>query len=252
MIDHSLIKLGKHKKREDARSLKLARYLAPALPPAPPSTDWTAKVNEPWRMMLNDSLGDCTCAAAGHLIMEWTCNAGVGVLPTDDQILEAYEAITGYNPADPNSDQGAVELDVLNYWRQTGIAGHQIGAFAEIDPANQDHVKAAVYLFGGVYIGVQLPLSAQGQDEWNVVGPLTGDCEPGSWGGHAVPVVAYDENGVTVITWGQPLKMSWAFWSAYVDEAYAIISADFLNGAGDTPAGFDLAQLQNDLRAVEG
>ena len=66
-------------------------------------------------MMENDQIGDCTCAAAGHLIMEWTANAGKKmVMPTDKQIVAAYSAVTGYNPETGANDNGAVEIDVLN------------------------------------------------------------------------------------------------------------------------------------------
>ncbi len=52
-------------------------------------------------MMENDQIGDCTCAAAEHLIMEWTANAGKKmVTPSDKQIVAAYSAITGLQPDD--------------------------------------------------------------------------------------------------------------------------------------------------------
>lgn len=244
--------LGKAAPRHDARTLRLAKYLQAHLLPTPPDVyDLTAKAPLPWGMMLNDVLGDCTCAAAAHLIMAWTANAAAEVVPTDAQVLAAYEAVTGYTPADPASDRGAVELDVLNYWRQTGVAGHRILAYAALEPANQTHVRAAVATFGGCYIGVALPASAQGQAAWDVVPDAEGGAgTPGSWGGHAVCVVGYDAAGLTVVTWGQLLKMTWAFWEKYCDEAYAIITQDFLEANGDTPGGLDLAQLQADLREV--
>jgi hypothetical protein len=49
-------------------------------------------------MMGNDKVGDCTCAAAGHLVMDWTANTGKEVVPSSQQIVAAYSAITGYNP----------------------------------------------------------------------------------------------------------------------------------------------------------
>ena len=63
--------------------------------------------------------------------MEWTANAAQKLLtPSDQQIVSAGSAITGYNTATGANDNGAVEIDVLNYWRQTGIAEHKIGASA--------------------------------------------------------------------------------------------------------------------------
>jgi hypothetical protein len=204
-------------------------------------------------MMENDQLGDCTCAAAGHLIMEWTANAGKKmVTPTDKQIVAAYSAITGYNPATGANDNGAVEIDVLNYWRQSGIAKHKIGAYVALEPSNHIHIMDSVYIFEGCYIGLQLPVSAQAQVQnhqpWSVPpGGPTGDGKPGSWGGHAVPVVAYDARGVTVVTWGALQAMTWSFWEAYCDEAFAIISTDYLDDKQESPAGFNMQQLQSDL-----
>lgn len=255
-VDPKKLKLGKQVARHDPRTLLLASYISPALPAPPAGADLTSKVKS-WGMMENDEIGDCTCAAAGHLIMEWTANAGQKmVTPTDQQIVAAYSAITGYNPQTGANDNGAVEIDVLNYWRQSGIAGRKIGAFAALEPSNHIHVMDSVYIFEGCYIGLQLPISAQAQVQnhqpWSVPpGGPTGDGKPGSWGGHAVPVVAYDARGVTVVTWGALQTMTWSFWEAYCDEAYAIISNDYLTAKKETPAGFNLAQLQADLEDLK-
>jgi hypothetical protein len=251
-IDTRKLKLGKVVARHDPRTLLLASYITPTLPTPPASFDLTSKVHA-WGMMDNDQIGDCTCAAAGHLIMEWTANAGKKmVTPTDKQIVAAYSAVTGYNPVTGANDNGANEIDILNYWRQTGIAGHKIGAFMALEPSNHNHVMDSVYIFEGCYIGVQLPKSAQPQVQnhqpWSVPpgGPV-GDGAPGSWGGHAIPVVAYDARGVTVVTWGALQTMTWSFWEVYCDEAYAILSKDYLTGRSTTPEGFSLKQLQADL-----
>jgi hypothetical protein len=254
-IDPLKLKLGKHTPRHDPRTLLLASYATPALPAPPAKLNLATKVKA-WGMMDNDQLGDCTCAAAGHLIMEWTANAqSKMVTPPDSDIVAAYSAITGYNPTSGANDNGAVELDVLNYWRQQGITGHKIEAFIALEPSNHTHIMDAVWIFGGCYIGVALPKSAQAQTSnkqtWSVSPQGTGgDGAPGSWGGHALPVVAYDSRGLTVVTWGALQNMTWGFWAAYCDEAYAILSDDFLakkGGKTATPTGFDLAQLRTDL-----
>jgi hypothetical protein len=210
----------------------------------------------PWGMMDNAQVGDCTCAAAGHLMMEWTANAQSKIFtPSDKQIVAAYSAITGYNPKTGANDNGAQEIDVLNYWRQTGIAGHKIQAFVALEPANHTHIMDGTSIFGGCYIGLALPNTAKSQTQnhqpWSVTpAGTTGDDAPGSWGGHAVPVVAYDARSLTVVTWGALQTMTWGFWAAYCDEAYAILSPDFLKPKGGqpvTPDGFNVAQLQEDL-----
>lgn len=244
-------RLGKHPKKNDSRNLKLCAYFkTEALPALPDSYDWTSKVTVPFGMMLNDSVGDCTCASAGHMQMSFTADNGDLVVPTDAQIIAAYSAITGYNPSNPATDQGANELDVLKFWKNNGIAGNQIGAFAEVDITNLNDIKYSVYLFGGCYIGVQLPISYQGASSWFDPPDLEGNNAPGSWGGHAVPILGWDETGVTVITWGAPMKMTWKSFSAYCEEAYAILSNQFVTGAKTSPDGFDLSALQADLNAL--
>jgi len=250
--DHAGMKLGKLTAVHDPSTLMLADYLdTQALPTIPTKYQYAKNIGAAaWGMMENDKIGDCTCAAAGHLIMEWTDDNNAMVTPTDQQIVAAYSAITGYDPVTGKDDNGAVETEVLNYWRKTGIAEHKITAYAALEPKNHNHIMASVYLFGGCYIGMALPISAQTQKTWSVPpGGAIGKGAPGSWGGHAVPVVGYDSHGLTVITWGATKKMTWSFWDAYCDESYAIISSDFILN-GKSPAGFDLAALQNDLKQI--
>lgn len=241
-------KLGKHTPRHDDRTLQFANYVEKALPPPPTAVNWDAKIGASWGMMKNDVLGDCTIAAAGHMIALWTTYSSTKVVPTDAEIVAGYSAVTGYNPVTGANDNGAVETDVLNYWKNHGIGGHKILGYTALEPSNLNHVKDSVSLFGGTYIGLNLPVSCQNQKVWSVPpGGPHGKGAPGSWGGHAVPVVAYDASGLTVVTWGGLQTMTWGFWSTYCDEAYAVLSHDWLNVHGQTPNGFNLAALQADL-----
>src|SRR6185437_7055931 len=150
--------LGKLAPRYDRRTLRLAHYLTSQLPAPPDKMDWTHGISA-WGMMANDSLGDCTCAAACHAMQLLTVNASASeVTPPDSDIVAAYSSITGYTPSDPSTDEGANEIDVLNYWRKSGIAGRKIMAYASVDHSNIETVKQAIVLCGGVYIGVELPL----------------------------------------------------------------------------------------------
>jgi hypothetical protein len=187
-VDPRKLKLGKRRRGTiRGRCCLLPTSITPALPAPPASLDLTTKVKA-WGMMANDQIGDCTCAAAGHLPMQWTANAGRKMFtPTDKQIVAAYSGISGYNPATGANDNGAVEIDVLNYWRQSGFAGHKIGAYVALEPANHTHIMDSVYIFEGCYIGLQLPISAQAQVQnhqpWSVSpGGPTGDGKPGSGG----------------------------------------------------------------------
>jgi hypothetical protein len=194
----------------------------------------------------NDTVGDCTCAAVGHIIEEGQLYNRQPVTPTTESVLAAYSAITGYTPSDPNSDTGAACLDVLKYWKATGICGNKIAAYVTLDITNIEEIKDAIYLFGAAYTGIELPVTAQGEDPW-IVTTTTGRGAPGSWGGHCVPLMSYNANWTTAITWGQPLGLSWAWWKEYGVEAYAVLDSSWIEPGKVAPNGFNLAQLQADL-----
>jgi hypothetical protein len=45
--------------------------------------------------------------------------------------------------------------------------------------------------------------------------------------------------------------MSWQFYDAYMDEAFAVLSADWINTkVGSAPSGFNMTALQQDLAQV--
>jgi hypothetical protein len=240
--------LGKLPVRTDVRTLSLARYIdADKLPAPPESFDETRRV-ESWPMYANDRIGDCTTAAAAHMIEAWTAaGRGQALQLTERAVLEAFDHVKLTDPL--TGEEGAIELDVLRYWRATGIGGHRIGAYARVAAHDPRLVRVAAWLFGGLYIGLQMPLSARDQPVWDWTGTLSGPARPGSWGGHAVDVVGYDGTGLTVVTGGRLQELTWSFWDRYCDEAYCILSRDFLQDE-QAPNGFDLAALEADLALV--
>jgi len=248
MVDHSKMRLGRKAIKTDSRTLALGDYLTPALPPPPPTADWTKGIAS-WGMMLNDKLGDCTIAGAAHAVQVWSANAGQMVTLPDATVEQYYEKWDGYVPGNPNTDSGGVELDVLNDWQKQGFAGNALLAFADPKPASLVEIQQSIALFGGVYIGLALPLTAQTQEVWDVVPKGGAKAKPGSWGGHCVFVPKYDENGFTCITWGALKTMTLAFWKKYCDESHTLLAQDWLTAKG-SPAGFDQAQLEADLKAI--
>ncbi len=242
-------KLGKLPVRTDVRTLRLAHYVDVSKLPRPPATlDLTRDVAE-WPMYANDRIGDCTIAAAAHMIEAWTASAtGAAVEVTESSVLTAFDRVKLVDPL--TGEEGAIELDVLTSWRKQGIGRHRISAFARVAVHDHAFVRAGAWLFGGLYIGLALPVSAQQQRVWDWTGSLSGDARPGSWGGHAVDVVGYDRQTLTVVTWGRLQELTWAFWDRYVDEVWAIISVDFLDETGEAPNGLDLAALKSDLSLV--
>jgi hypothetical protein len=239
-------RLGRSAVRHDPRTLKLGKYMTTLAPP-PPSVDWTKGVTQ-FGTMLNDQLGCCTIAGAGHAVQIFSANTVGEVTVTDTDILAYYEKWDGYDPSDPSTDQGGVELDVLKNWQQQEFAGHALIAFADPSVGSQTEVKQAIALFGGAYIGMEVPTSIMNNvpPVWDVAAD-----DGGIAGGHCVFVTGYDADTLTFISWGVLYKMTWAFWARYVDEAHALLSKDFLAANGLDPSGFDLAQLQADLGEIQ-
>ena len=215
-----------------------------------------------WGMLGNDTVGDCAWAGQAHADMVWVANAEHTqlVIPTAD-VLAAYSKVTGYDPSaalpdgENPTDRGTALLDALKYWRGTGIDGHTITFFVEVDPKNVDHVKLAIDLFGCLYVGVQLPkavepTSPDNVPDWTVTPNGSPENEPDPNAGHCIIYDAYDANGPNVITWGRRVRASWGFHQAYCDELYAMLAPDWFDKSGVDPQGIDLKTLTHDLQLV--
>ncbi|QQL48973.1 hypothetical protein [Mucilaginibacter ginkgonis] len=232
----------------DSRNLKFEDYIGQNLyEHIPAEFDFSKKKRTPWRRMGNWTANDCTCASAGHMIECWTANATREDVILTREVMEVYIALSGYNPETHENDDGLYYQDVLKYWRKNGIGGHKIKAFTTVNFKDPQTVRAAIYSFGGAYLGLELPNTIIKQELWDVKpGGLTGDRAVGSFGGHAVNVVAYDADFLYVISWGKVKRLTWKFLATYGYVLYAVISEDFFN-AGITPHGLDLRTLEEDL-----
>jgi hypothetical protein len=231
------LKLGKQPPAADDRTIKFGDFLKTAYSP-PKSRNWSAHLTS-IGMMLNDRLSCCTITTAGHLIQGWTAANGNQIVLPDSAILDGYKRLCGYVEGVPATDKGGRVLAVLTGWRTGDIGGHTIDAFASVEPRDQKQVMATIDLFGGMYGGLVLPESAERQEKWSVrIGDTTGPNR-----GHAINLIDYDQSGVWCITWGGLKWLSWKYWYAYADEAYAIFSSDWADANG-APNGFDYNALK--------
>jgi hypothetical protein len=241
--------LGKRPVKHDVRTLRFQKYTQ-MVPPAPLSCDLTSKITSLGEM-LNDQLGCCTIAGIGHLVQSWTAENGAQIILPDSVILSTYEQFCGYVPGKKSTDQGGVELDVLNQWRKSGVAGHTIDAYAKLSTTSSPHwqtdIKNAVYYFGGAYIGVELPDAALDPDcnAWDFPND-----KPNPDNGHCVPIVAYFPTGVVVISWGTFVPVTWETLGKIMDEAYVLMTSDIIGPSGKSPEGFDNPTLQIDFQGV--
>ena len=191
----------------------------------------------------NDTLSDCTAAAVSHAISTWESYVPPLNFMSDREIVQLYSATGGYVAGDPTTDRGAVCLDVLNYWTHNEVGGETLAAFCAVDPRNPAHVRIALEVFGGLYVGVTLrEAQLEGSGKWD----RTTDTIVG---GHCIWTVAADDDGLTCITWGEPQRMTWAFWNTAVDECYALLSPRWAR-AGRTPEGFPIAAMIADMPAL--
>src|SRR5271168_2096486 len=143
-----------------------------ALPAPAACADWTRSVAS-WPELANNSSGDCVEAACLHQVQLWTAYTSIQETPDDVSAVADYADDTGFVPATATApalnDDGTNELEFLQRWGaegieiETGQPPHKLNDFAALDPANIDHIKLAVELFGGCLVGVDLPLSAQAE-----------------------------------------------------------------------------------------
>ncbi len=240
-------RFGKHPPKIDYRTLRMSNYLSPEIPAPPISYDVLTKIynqlkiKDPAKLFPmdgNDTRGDCTIAALAHAITVYRGLIGKKKIMSEADVVKLYMHLTN------GVDSGLNELDVLNYWCKKAVSGDEILAFVSISPKNHTHVKQAIKLFGGVYLGFQVQENCikdfDARKPWQP-GKLTND-------GHAVFAVEYDKSGVTVLTWGNTQQATWGWWDECVDEAYAILPPQAKNIKF---AGFDIKQLQIDLAAVK-
>jgi hypothetical protein len=238
-------RFGKHPPKQDYRTLRFKDYVTSTLAPPPPSDNVLERLKLPVKdptklfpMDGNDTLGDCTIAALAHAETTFRGLVGQQKIMPKNAVVKLYFHLTN------GVDSGLNELDVLNYWQSNRVDGDELIAFVKIDPKNHTHIEQAIHLFGGVYLGFQVQQNCVQEFDTHkpwTPGPLTND-------GHAVFAVAYNANGVTVLTWGNTQQGTWGWWDECVDEAYALLPPE-ARKHGFAP-GFDIAQLESDLSLV--
>lgn len=253
------MKLGKAPATPLPTDLQFARYRTTTLP-TPPDTFGLDHVLAPdsWGFLGNDKYGDCVWAGAGHETIVLTGRGDTYGQPaqfTDQGILAAYAACTGFDPVTGANDNGTNVHDAMRFRQKTGIQDvvgkrHTIGAYISLEPGNLSQLAEALYLFECVGIGIEFPQSARAQfnagERWSVV--------PGSPidGGHYVPLLSRQGSEKTwkCVTWGRLQTMTDHFIETYCDEAWCYVTTDAIEASGETFRGFDMVTLQADLSAL--
>lgn len=252
----SRFRLGKKAPRRLMSTPAFGDFLAKA-------TEWPAVGPRGWEYAVppedlnilgNDTYGDCAEAGAMHLIQVDTANAGNPLHGTLQQTLDLYTAVTGFNPKDASTDQGTDLLSLLTHWKNTGIdvtdasgkiVNHKILGYASLDLSSVPQMRYASDLFGGTYLGVNLPQSAEDDtDNWTVLkgSPIVG--------GHCICGVGQGRAGGHIISWGMSIPFDWNFMHTYADEGYIVVSEYWLDKQGKSPSGVDLNGLLAAMKSI--
>jgi hypothetical protein len=252
------MKLGRRRPVARGLRMRLGDYIQDTLPAPPPTCDYTGPATSVLsQVFLNDQLGCCVIAAGYHVIGLETFNAGAGFTATSEQILADYEAIGGYQPGHPNTDQGCDEETAMHYWTQAGFAdGSKLAGFLHIDAQNQTEIQQAMFLFENLFFGVELP------DAWINPYPsasgFTWDVGvPNIQNGHAFMGVGYNANGVQIDTWGMVGTITWPAVAQLCSggsaggQLFTLLTPDQVSKAQDkAPNGFDWPTLSSDFNSL--
>jgi hypothetical protein len=248
------------------RYLDPRRMLSPyGLPAVPATEDVNRSSMVPHiPMYRNDTLGDCTIAALGHMFGAWTVNAGDRAgeaLFSDDEITAVYSRVGGYVPGDPASDNGCQCSDVLADAQVNGITGtdgtvHKLAGYAALgNPADEDLIAQVLEVFGSLYVGFNVQQVIE--TEFSQGKPWTWAKGAKTIGGHCVNLERRypEEDGAGYLeywTWGQRQRAT-AGWQAHaVEEAWVPVTQDWIARNGESVEGLDLTQLLADCQSIGG
>jgi hypothetical protein len=241
-------------------------YFADTLPAPPSSAHWGGRVTTPWQMDGNgpdpqltiapagwSGCGDCTEVGKRNFLAVENFNeyGHTVVVPTPDQVVQQYCVAQGCTPeqlfSNPSQyDNGEDETTTLTTWCQTEEYGVKLAFTAPVNVKSQDDIKNAIYLAGGLYIGIQLPQSAEQQfpNEW------TWDPSSPIEGGHCVYLTGFSESYVALVTWGELIQCTWEFLMNVIDEAHVLVSPQAV-AAGKSPTGLLLQNWESDLNDLQ-
>jgi hypothetical protein len=240
-----IVKLGRIRPVARKPTHRLTSYLhAMDASVLPDSVDYTKKAMASLtQMFLNDSEGDCVIAGVGHAEgVASGAETGTPVVATNAEIKAIYREYSLFGG-------GCVITQVLDGWRAKGfMLGGQlrkIDGYVAVDFTNPIEVKAAIYEFTSVKIGINLPSAWESSDTWDVTNTRI-------VGGHDVELCGWNPTGPLVSTWGSIRQMTWAALASprFVDEMYAVLYPDLYSVGGVSPLGVDRVQMLADQAKI--
>lgn len=246
------VKLGRKRPKATTQALRLAAYLRPSSFTPPAGVDYSpAAAASLAHMYLNDTYGDCVIAGKAHSIGVWTGNEeGSAAIGTDNEIYSQYQTICG------PGDNGCNITDVLDYMKSKGFTlsgkSYKIDGYVSIDWTNKLEVQAAIFIFGALTVGINLP------NDWTNAGSgvVWDTTNSQIVGGHDVTIYGYNSTGVLISTWGKTgTVITWSAFTSrtWIEELYAVLSSNWYDNATKVaPSGIDAVTLATDLTKLGG
>lgn len=246
--------LGKLAPAPDPRVPALKAMLGNPWPPE--GCNWYAEIGE-WPMLGNNEFGCCVEAAVLHCLQQRWAYVRQPITVDDAAALALYSSWTGFNAADPSTDQGTVVSDSMARWKTDGVPLHggawndKLTAYASVDHVSIPWLKAAIWHCGAVLLGIRCPLAWTEADYLlDLPDGQVGDIA----GGHCGLLVGYEPTALgtefDVITWGARFRVTERALGLVADEAYAPLDRDWMDADGKNPAGVDWAAAEAAMRAI--
>jgi len=249
----------------DFRTIPLRAILRlKELPPLPNEYDAHEAVGgvQDDRMFGNDTYGDCVKAAFAHFILTLEkFEQGVQIEIDDQEVIDEYLRETG------GADSGLYATYAMKDWRNHGLEfgdkTYTIYSYAGAEPKDHVAIKYSIYLLRGIFFAMQVFQTDIDQFKAGEPWHLTGN-NGSLLGGHGVYAFSYinthqdcthcltgwDENGLTCMTWGEEQFMTWDFWDARVNQAFAVVDNRNKWQGADSPVNVDLNDSY--LREITG
>lgn len=242
-----VVRLGRQRPKSRSMNLSLEDYVTPEVMRAlPESIDWTAAAQASIDQMLgNDVEGCCVIASSYHIEGSATAaDGGPVIIPDPAEAHEAYQTICG------PGDNGCNMEEVLKWQMTKGLkfrgAVRKIDGYVAIPIHTVELAKAAVFLFGNIKIGFNLPAAWTSAAIWDVTNTQI-------VGGHDVPALGFNKDGLVIASWARKYLVTWNAWQdrRFADEAYVVLSPGWYGSDRVAPNKFPVAALQADLAKLK-
>lgn len=235
-------RLGKLPAKSSRKALHFGDLVkAKAVDVLPKATNfWRKRKPFPLRTFGNTEFGNCTRAkqAVAAMRMERLETKRTPEI-TDEEVIRVYREMS--DRLYGGGDNGAYETDALSCWRNPEYTFRDtkgnpltIEAYLRVNHTDVNEIKRALWLQPSHQLAVcfNLPLAwskIRPPQIWDIpVGqPLIGEWMPGSWGGHSMDAVDWDEKGLWVAhTWGIPNQLiSWNAVAGFCDETHWFVDS---------------------------